>query len=226
MGRLSPRDIAIGTFVLVLSAAGWVFAVSQGASLVRNGTFHDGSAGIPEGWRTEAWSKELSQFVWSVDEGEGTISIVSPKPNDARWCQSIQVEPGASYRVAARVKTSDVGATTAGALIAVEPRIADTPDIRGTNDWRTLEVTVTAGEESSWDICPRLGSYASLNTGTAWYRDVTVTQIGTAPAKPGVVARGFIAVRSLAPPNWITVAVPLTGGVLLAFGLGIFRRRD
>ena len=201
-------------------------AVSQGASLVRNGTFTQGAGSMPEGWRTEAWGADLSQFSWSTEGGEGTISIASPKANDARWCQNIQVEPGAQYRIAARVKTSDVGTSTAGAFVAIEPRIADTPDVRGTSDWRTVEIVATAGEQPTWDICPRLGSYASLNTGTAWFRDVSVTQVGGAPARPGWLSRTFASLRSTAMPSWVSIVVPLAGGLLLGYGLGILRRRS
>ncbi len=226
MGRLSPRRIAIAAAAALAVTPAAVLAVSQGASLVRNGTFTQGTGSVPEGWRTEAWGADLSQFSWSTDGGEGTISIASPKANDARWCQTIQVEPGASYRVAARVKTSEVGASTAGAFVAIEPRIADTSDVRGTSDWRTVEIVATAGEQPNWDICPRLGSYASLNTGTAWFRDVSVTLIGAAPAQPGWLSRSVASLRPTVIPSWLSIVVPLAGGVLLGYGLGILRRRQ
>ncbi len=224
MGRLT-RALARAAVVTLLATSPAV-AAPQGASLLHNGTFRQGAGGMPEGWRTEAWAQDLSQFSWSVDDGEGTIAIASPKPNDARWCQAIQVEPGASYRVAARVKTSNVGTATAGALIAIEPRIADTPDVRGTSEWRTIEVVATAAEPSTWEICPRLGSYASLNTGTAWFRDVSVTEVSAPPPRPGWLARGWTTLRSSAPPSWVAFMIPLAGGLLLAFGLGILRGRD
>jgi len=225
MGRLSTRDAALAAVAALALTPAPALAVPEGSSLIRNGTFAQGAAGLPEGWRTEAWAADLSQFSWTTEGDEGTISIASPKPNDARWCQTIQVEPGAQYRVAARAKVSDVGGSTAGALIAVEPRIADTPDVRGTSDWRTLEVVATAGDQETWDICTRLGSYASLNTGTAWFRDVSVTQVGAAPSQPGWMSRSLASLRPTALPSWFSIAVPLLGGVLLGYGLGVFRRR-
>ncbi len=114
------------------------------------------------------------------------VRIVNRGPNDARLCQGIPVVAGASYRVSARVKTENVGLVTAGALIALEPRIADSADVKGTHDWQTLEVTATNPDQSTWDMCLRLGSYANLNIGTAWFTDVTVEQIGgAAPAEGG-----------------------------------------
>ena len=201
-------------------AAGEVLA----APLVTNGSFTEGADGRPTAWRTEAWAQDASTFGWdSNKDGTGQVSITSPVPNDARWCQSVPVEPGATYRVSAQVKTKDVGAVTAGALIAIEPRIADTRDIRGTQDWETLEVTAKAGTETAWDVCLRLGSYANLNTGTAWFTDVDLVQLRPAAARSERRWSLTPSALGLAPPaSWHEVASPIAGGLLLAFGFGIF----
>ena len=144
-------------------------------------------------------------------------------PNDARWCQSVAVDPGAMYRVAVRARTSDVGTTASGAHIAIEPRVADSADLRGTQDWQPLEIVARAGDESQWDVCLRLGSYANLNTGSAWFTDVTVTQIG-APTGPSPTSRQLARLVEWARASGGSAALPLIGGVLLAFGLGIGRR--
>ena len=99
--------------------------------------------------------------------------------------------------MSARVKTENVGLVTAGALIALEPRIADSADVKGTHDWQTLEVTATNPDQSTWDVCLRLGSYANLNIGTAWFTDVTVEQIGgAAPAEGEAAGRASVSRRS------------------------------
>src|SRR5262249_43268153 len=102
--------------------------------------------------------------------------------------------------------------------------IVDSSDVHGTADWQRLEVEAKAGEERQWDVCLRLGSYANLNTGTAWFTDVRVVQIG-APAVvsgPGIVQRTLLWTRAGNPPP---AALPLVGGLLPAFGLGIGRSR-
>src|SRR5439155_5700100 len=134
-----------------------------------------------------------------------------------RWCQTIAVQPGATYRVATRVRTDDVGVDAAGAHIAIEPRVVDSVDVRGTTDWRRLEVEARAGEERQWDVCLRVGSYANLNTGMARFSDVSVVQLG-APATattsgPGITQRLLASTGA----NGFRAAIPLVAGALLAF---------
>ena len=81
-------------------------------------------------------------------------------------------------------------------------------------------------------MCLRLGSYANLNTGTAWFTDVRVEQIGgPAPANGGSGGARPSFNISLMPmlvafrqATWAQTALPLFAGLLLAYGLGIGRR--
>jgi hypothetical protein len=195
------------------------------ADLVRNGAFQEGAEGAPAEWRNEAWAREGVEFSWTPAAGDTVSSagMHNVQANDSRWCQTIPVQTGATYRVSTRVRTSDIGTGASGAHIAVEPRIVDSSDVRGTADWQRLEVEAKAGEERQWDVCLRLGSYANLNTGTAWFTDVRVLQIG-APvvvSGPGFIQRTVLWTRA----SGFRAALPLLGGALLAFGLGIGRSR-
>ena len=215
MGRLSALAVLVA---LALPAA-------ADAQALQNGRFTATSGGVPSGWRLEAWAKDLTDVGWEPGtDGGGLARIVNREPNDARLCQSIAVTPGTEYRVTARVKTENVGQATAGALIAIEPRIADSFDVKGTQDWQTLEVAALNQSATSWDVCLRLGSYANLNTGTAWFTDVRVATVGgAAPAAESRwptfgVGTMLTAFRT---SSWSSTAVPLVGGLVLAFGLGI-----
>jgi hypothetical protein len=195
------------------------------ADLVRNGAFQEGAEGAPAEWRNEAWAREGVEFSWAPAAGDTVSSagMHNVQANDSRWCQTIPVQTGATYRVSTRVRTSDIGTGASGAHIAVEPRIVDSSDVRGTADWQRLEVEAKAGEERQWDVCLRLGSYANLNTGTAWFTDVHVVQIG-APvvvSGPGFVQRTVLWTRA----SGFRTALPLLGGALIALGLGIGRSR-
>jgi len=225
MGRLSL--LILGLALVLPSAA------PAASTLLRNGRFTEAAGGLPVGWRVEAWARDLTDVIWepSADgrgDGSGMARIVNRAANDARLCQTIPVTPGASYRVSARVKTQDVGLTTAGALIAIEPRIADSLDLKGTQDWQTLEVTVANQDASTWDICLRLGSYANLNTGTAWFTDVRVDLLsgGTIEGSSRWPSLGLAQLLTrFRQASWMATAVPLIGGFLLALGLGIVGRR-
>jgi len=208
---------------LALAAAG---SAGAAPALIQNGDFADGSGDRPRAWRAEAWQLDLSRFGWTPDaDGRGTVHIASATPNDARWCQTVPVRPGGLYRIAARVRTADVPDGAAGAFVSIEPRVADSHLVTGTTDWQTLEVTArAAAPTTSWDVCLRLGSYGNLNSGAAWFTDVSATLVGLEAPRargPSATARAWRAARET---GWLAVAIPLGGGLLLAFGLGLFRR--
>jgi hypothetical protein len=223
----------MGRLRLFALACALALPSSAPAALIQNGRFIEAAAGVPAGWRVEAWVRDLTDVGWEplMDgraDGGGAVRIVNRAANDARVCQTIPVTAGATYRVSARVKTADVGLGTAGALIAIEPRIADSVDVKGTQDWQRIEVTVANAEATSWDVCLRLGSYANLNTGTAWFSDVQVdVQSGGAPEAgrrwPQLTLGPLLGAWRQTP--WLQTSLPLVGGVLLACGLGLFRRR-
>jgi hypothetical protein len=224
MGRLS--------LLVLLSVLAPPTAAS--ATLLQNGRFIAIADGLPVGWRVEAWARDLSDVAWEPwpggsRDGAGMVRIVNRSANDARLCQSIAVTAGASYRISAQVRTENVGLTTAGALIAIEPRVADSVDVKGTQDWRPLEVTATNADQSRWDVCLRLGSYANLNTGTAWFSDVKAEIIGGSVPPAGGSrwpSLGFAPVLSaFRQTGWLQTALPIVAGIFLAFGLGIFGRR-
>ena len=221
MGRLSGVRAGTALVAVLLGLAG----PTSAADLVRNGAFHDGADNAPAEWRSEAWARDGAEFTWTAptSEAPGSADVRNVVPNDTRWCQTITVQPGATYRVSTRVRTSNVGTGTSGAHIAVEPRIVDSSDLRGTADWQRIEVEARAGEERQWDVCLRLGSYANLNTGTASFTDVRVLQIGAAPAVP-TVSRATQLIAWVRASGYQT-ALPLLGGALLALGLGIGRSR-
>jgi len=222
MGRLTLLTL-VGVVVLALPAA-------SRAAVLQNGRFTDAGGGLPTGWRLEAWNRDFSDVtVEPGTDGGSALRIVNRDANDARVCQTIAVSPGSSYRVSARVKTAGVGLTTAGALIAIEPRIADSVDIKGTTDWQPIEVTAANADANTWDICVRLGSYANLNTGTAWFTDVQVERIGGGTDDAGGTRWPSLGVAQLMAAlrqrPWAETAVPVVGGIILALGLGLFSRR-
>jgi hypothetical protein len=106
------------------------------------------------------------------------------------------------------------------------------PDIKGSsNEWQTLEFYGRTGpDQRKFSVTVGIGGYGSLNSGTAWFRDVTVVKVGNAPAG--------IPIAPLQPPTSTTpVSAGRSGkggaviaalgcfGVLLVIGGTIIRRR-
>lgn len=219
--------------VVVLAALGGVGAFGYTwlrprapAPVLANGRFADVRDGLPVGWRPVTWVMDNTAFeaTPSADPGGGVLRIANLKGNDARLCQTVALDPGMTYRISGMVRTEDVGTDLIGALITIEPRVADTVDVRGTQEWQRLELTAAANGMSSWDVCLRLGSYGNLNTGTAYFREVDVRPMFVRPTRwlPQMPSDPAAFVRLTL---WSPVTAALVGGLLLAYGFGILGNR-
>jgi hypothetical protein len=96
MGRL--------TALVFVAALLPVTAAAAAAPLLQNGRFTDAPAGMPAGWRVDAWNRDYSEFGWEpAGSAGGAARNVNRTANDARLCQTIPVVPGGTYHVSARV---------------------------------------------------------------------------------------------------------------------------
>ncbi len=214
--------VAVGAAVLLGRAR---LRPQPPTSVLTNGQFTDVRGGMPAGWRPVTWVAENTTFaVVPAEDGGTALRMTNVRPNDARLCQTVSLDPTMTYRIAATVRTEDVGTELFGALVTIEPRVTDTRDLRGTQAWQRLEVVAAANGLRSWDVCLRLGSYGNLNTGTAYFRDVEVMPLFTRPTRwlPQIPSDPSSLLR-------FVVASPATAAVLgmllLAYGLGILGPR-
>jgi hypothetical protein len=227
-GRGRAMALALGVAAVVAIVVAVVMTLRSRrlpGSALANGAFRDVHEGMPVGWHPVVWADDRTRFepVAGEEGGSGVLRITNVEPNDARLCQTIDLDPATTYRISADVRTEDVGIGAAGALIAIEPRVTDSRDVRGTQPWQRLQVTVAANGAARWDVCLRLGSYGSLNTGTAFFRDVRVDAIARALRRYATVPTNPVSFLRFVLFSPVTAA--LAGGVLLAFGLGILGGR-
>lgn len=176
-----PRAAALVAALSLLVAAR---ALAAG-ELIKNGAFSEGDGDRPTGWSTEMWAKApgTTTFSWARgNDGIGTVTIDSQKPNDAAWIQSVGVSPQTWYRVSAWVRSEDVGDQHLGAYLSVMDTFFNSPELRGTQPWQSVSLWVkTKPLETSLRIGLRLGGYSSLNTGRASFALVSVEAAGTPP---------------------------------------------
>jgi hypothetical protein len=96
--------------------------------------------------------------------------------NDARWVQTVQVQPFTQYRLSGWVKTSGVAhtleATDAGANLSFYGTWTHSVGVFGTNDWTYQSVLLTTGAETQLTVGARLGYWSGTTTGTAWFDDL------------------------------------------------------
>jgi len=108
-----------------------------------------------------------------IDNAAGADSFVT---------QKVPVTPNSRYRITAYIKTQHVLSVQrggkSGACIAVLGGFKSTPAFYGNKSWAKVAFDFVAGQETEIDIGPRLGMYSGLVTGTAWYSELTMVDLG------------------------------------------------
>ena len=82
-------------------------AWAQGENLLQNGDFSESSGALPDGWTTSAWVMDelYSSFSLSADEEQGQVAVIeSEVANDARFEQTIAVEPETVYEISGLIR--------------------------------------------------------------------------------------------------------------------------
>ena len=170
-----------------------------------NGGFEDGSNAIPDGWRTDAWTMPYSTFTWDssvAHSGVKSVKIASGTANDARWIQTIYVQPNSNYQLSGWIKTQDVAhsldSVDAGATLSVMGGFEHTQGLFGTNDWTYVSLPFKTGSRTQIDVGGRIGMYSGTTTGTAWFDDMKLELLsvptcftlstGIAPASTGNIS--------------------------------------
>jgi hypothetical protein len=155
-------------------------------NLLGNSGFEQRAPGqaLPAQWSADSWLP-TGGLGWddSVSHrGRRSVRIESSAPNDARWVQEVVVLPHTSYRLSGWVKTVDVAHTMelvdAGANLSLLGEWDRSGAMYGTQDWTYTSLTIDSGDRTTLTVAARLGFWAGTTTGTAWFDDVSLVQIG------------------------------------------------
>lgn len=177
-------------FVIMISYAG---VVAADGNLIPNPGFEEGSKQNVYFWTKHKWDQNagVTEFEWDSSHkhsGMKSVKITNNKPNDARYKQVVSAEPNSYYKISCWVRTEDVGSKK-GANISVENIIHTSIDVKGTSSgWQYLELYGRTGpQQKSFTVTVGLGGYGSINTGRAWFDDVTVQKTDTVPVDKNAV---------------------------------------
>lgn len=206
-------------------------------------------AGDPQSLRidgTSSTARQWTKYDWNASSGKSgaasfetvqgndtePFQIVAATPNDARFVQELAVEPDSVYRFACRARSENIGDSARGAGISVLEVMDGSPDIKGSvNEWQLLEFYGKTGPaQRKLSVTVGIGGYGSLNSGTAWFKDITVTKVGNVPAGIRIAALqpplDSAPVPSVRSRNGGTVIAALGcfGLMLVGFGWILSRR--
>jgi alpha-L-arabinofuranosidase len=161
-------------------------------NLLPNPGFERAQADRPSGWRQQRWTGEAEfRLDPTARSGERSAVVTSREGGDASWSANAGVEPYGRYRLSGWVRTEGVQAKGGqGALLNVHGlQGAATPALTGDNDWTRVEVEFEVEDQDAVQVNCLLGGWG-LATGTAWYDDLRLEQIGRGDVPdPAIVVR-------------------------------------
>ena len=193
MKSIRRRRVAAVTALLLLALA--VLAVrpmrrgqeaaSEG-NLIRNGDFSAVTNGMPDEWNTGMWVTSAgASYLEAATLPDGTTAalVENAARNDARFEQTVAVQPNTTYRLSARVCAEGCEEGRVGANVSFLG-IYGTSECAYDTDGAFTTLTLyarTGSDQHEATVCARVGGYGSEAQGKAWFTDVELTATDDVP---------------------------------------------
>ena len=177
------------TFCLMVLAALLLTAQAAWASenlLANPGIEEVDGDGLPSSWYKGMWyydgSSELSA-VSGAYEGGYSLYVDNLSENDARFEQTVEVEPDTIYRISCMVRAEGCSPEGAGAGISIKDTFVSSETVYDTSGaWVPVTLYgVTGSDQDELTVMARVGGYGSLNVGRAWFDAFEMTAMEQAP---------------------------------------------
>ncbi len=179
--------ILFGIAVVFVLMFGLTVSASESLK-IQNPGFEEVQSGKADFWGEDFWDKTSGYTKYVVDDkvkhsGKRSGCIINNNANDARYKQTIKVEKDSYYELSCWVKTENVGKKAKGANISVEGVMATSNEVKGTSEgWKKLLLYgKTESDQETMNLTVGIGGYGSINTGTAWFDDISVKKIDKLP---------------------------------------------
>ena len=157
-------------------------AIRRLPNLISNGGFEDMAGEVPRGWRIDCWQEKEAVCSYTADgrnyhAGKYSAKIEHKGLADSRWVQEVPLKPNTRYKLMGWIKTDRVADKGAGASLQIQDTPIRTEVISGTRDWTYVEVEFKTklGQKQAKVAC-RLGDYGAVNTGTAYFDDISLKE--------------------------------------------------
>lgn len=154
-------------------------------NLLLNGDFSqtDGS-GMPEDWYTSQWFQEdgVSLYSVSLEDGTPVAKIENVSKNDARFAQNVKTEEETVYLLHGFIRANCEGGR--GANLSIEGVYQFSESVYMTGDeWKEVSYYGRTGPgQDRITVFVRLGGYSGESTGTAEFRDISLSKVTDVPA--------------------------------------------
>lgn len=185
---MKKRKLLIALAALIVIAAALALILPHGkpavqrGNLLQNGDFALLDAnGLPQGWYTDAYVQTVGFSEYSA--GEGVASITNYGLNDARFAQTVSVQPDSLYCLSGFIRAEATGGL--GANLSIADVYVFSPSVYDSEgEWQQVRLYGRTGEKQrEVTVFARLGGYSGEATGTASFRDLSLEQIESVPAE-------------------------------------------
>ena len=167
MTRKKWIALIVAAAVVVAALAAVLFwpraSIDETKNLIANGGFEAASGSVPDNWAIGRWfwDEGVSYLSLSSDacSGSASICVENAAENDARFEQTIAVEPNAYYRISCMVKAEGCQIERAGAGISLENTFVSSDSAYDTDgEWtRVTLYGKTGSNQKSMTVMCRVG---------------------------------------------------------------------
>jgi len=161
----------------------------EGLELLENRGFELlDETGMPAGWVTEQYQKQPGYTNFAIDtaethEGVHSARIENLGDNDARFAQTVAVEPESLYCFSGYIRTADVPDSGLGANLSVEGLYVFSDSVYDSDGgWQYVELYGETGpSQNQVTVFARLGGYSGESRGTAWFDGLSLKKVDEVP---------------------------------------------
>lgn len=115
--------------------------------------------------------------------GKSSLRIDNMANDDSFLKQVVTVKPRTRYRFTGYIKTRNPVPKGAGATLSLDGNFAPKASVVGRQDWKKVSFEFDTGPLTSIKVGPRLGHPSRLATGTAWFDDLQLIEVGPSRAR-------------------------------------------
>ena len=183
---MKKMTCALLALILILCPFCAAQAEAEAENLLRNGDFSQIDGDLPEGWRRDMWLTDAGVSLLSVDPDgyDGNcVTVVNVDANDARFAQTVRVEPDTLYCVSGMIRAEGCDTDGYGATLSIEDVFVYSDGLYDTDgEWEYVELYGWTGpDQTALTVFARVGGYGMLSRGSASFDDLAVTRVDEAP---------------------------------------------
>ena len=162
-------------------------AGEEASNLLKNPGFEQlDRDGLPSGWVFSAYRNQdgYSLFDVSPDAYAGEVAAVvhNLASNDARFEQTVRVEPESIYCLSGWIRAEDIPDSGHGANLSIAGVYVFSEGVYESGDWRYIELYGETGEDQTEvTVYARVGGYSGESTGKAYFDDLSLRKVDKLP---------------------------------------------